>query len=140
MGFSTLLAAVTAADLADTLASPGPFTVFAPTNDAFAKLPPDTLNSLLADKEALTQVLLRHVVPKEIFSKDITTNTVATAGGEQITAKKSSRGCVHVSSSSGSARVVIADIAASNGVIHAIDSVIWIFIIFISITSNLNTK
>merc|ERR1712212_1479532 len=61
--FSTLLAAVTAADLVDTLSGEGPFTVFAPTNSAFEKVPADALNSLLADKEALTAVLLRHVVP-----------------------------------------------------------------------------
>merc|ERR1712198_727999 len=60
---STLLAAVKAAGLVDALASAGPFTVFAPTNEAFAKVPKDTLNSLLADKDALTAVLLRHVVP-----------------------------------------------------------------------------
>merc|ERR1719220_3096048 len=60
---STLLAAVKAAGLVDTLASAGPFTVFAPTNDAFAKVPKDALNALLADKDALTAVLLRHVVP-----------------------------------------------------------------------------
>merc|ERR1712032_1153802 len=60
---STLLAAVKAAGLVDTLAGAGPFTVFAPANDAFAKIPSDTLNGLLADKDALTAVLLRHVVP-----------------------------------------------------------------------------
>merc|ERR1712215_124375 len=98
--FSTLLAAVTAAGLGDTLASPGPFTVFAPTNDAFAKVPSDALNGLLADKAALTKVLLRHVVPKKIFSRQIGYNTPATAGGEKITAKKDRSG-VTVTSSSG---------------------------------------
>merc|ERR1711915_679490 len=78
--FSTLLAAVGAADLADTLATGGPFTVFAPTNDAFAKVPKDALDALLADKDALTTVLLRHVVPGTMFSKGISwpTHMVAT--------------------------------------------------------------
>merc|ERR1712180_111684 len=121
--FSTLLAAVSAADLAGTLSGEGPFTVFAPTNDAFAKIPADTLNGLLADKEALTKVLLRHVVPKKIFARQIGFNSLATAGGEKITAKKDRSG-VTVSSSSGSGKVVVADVGATNGVVHAIDTVI----------------
>merc|ERR1712055_189854 len=68
---STLLAAVKAAGLVDTLAGEGPFTVFAPTNDAFAKIPSDTLNGLLADKDALTAVLLKHVVPAKVFAGDL---------------------------------------------------------------------
>merc|ERR1712241_631451 len=79
--FSTLLAAVSAAGLADTLASPGPFTVFAPTNEAFAKIPEDALNDLLADTEALKRVLLRHVLPGALFKKGITWSEHATAGG-----------------------------------------------------------
>merc|ERR1712146_711763 len=67
--FSTLLAAVKAAGLVDTLSGDGPFTVFAPTNDAFAKVPQDALNALLADKDALTAVLLRHVVPSAIKAR-----------------------------------------------------------------------
>merc|ERR1712002_958668 len=121
--FSTLLAAVTAAGLGDTLASAGPFTVFAPTNDAFAKVPSEVLNGLLADKAALTKVLLRHVVPKKIFARQIGFNSLATAGGEKITAKKDRSG-VTVSSSSGSGKVVVADVGATNGVVHAIDTVI----------------
>merc|ERR1712240_872606 len=78
--FSTLLAAVGAAGLANTLATGGPFTVFAPTNEAFAKVPPDTLNELLADKEALTKVLLRHVVPGTNVAKVIDTDIIATNG------------------------------------------------------------
>merc|ERR1712077_39847 len=88
--FSTLLAAVSAADLAGTLSGEGPFTVFAPTNDAFAKIPADTLNGLLADKEALTAVLLRHVVPgAALKARDVPkgTTTVKTAGGEEIDVK-----------------------------------------------------
>merc|ERR1711962_469602 len=124
--FSTLLAAVAAADLADTLASPGPFTVFAPTNDAFAKVPSDALNGLLADKEALTKLLLRHVVTMTIYARNIGDDTVDTAGGnpdDKITAKKDGKG-VTVSSSLDSANIIAADIAAKNGVVHAIDTVI----------------
>ena len=66
---STLLAAVQAAGLVDTLAGPGPFTVFAPTNLAFSKIPPETLSGLLEDKDALTSVLLRHVVPAKLMGK-----------------------------------------------------------------------
>ena len=81
--FSTLLAAVGAAGLAETLATGGPFTVFAPTNDAFAKVPKDALDGLLADKEALTKVLLRHVLPGALFYKGITWDTHNTAGGAE---------------------------------------------------------
>merc|ERR1711997_830025 len=83
--FSTLLAAVKAADLVDTLSGEGPFTVFAPTNSAFEKVPTDALNSLLADKEALTAVLLRHVVPgAALQGKNIPPGDtkLETAGGE----------------------------------------------------------
>merc|ERR1712183_343604 len=121
--FSTLLAAVSAADLAGTLSGEGPFTVFAPTNDAFAKIPADTLNGLLADKDALTKVLLRHVVPGTVFAKGVGNGVVPTAGGEKITTKASYKG-VKVASDSGEANVVVADVIATNGVIHAIDSVI----------------
>merc|ERR1712226_1836853 len=84
---STLLAAVQAAGLVDTLAGEGPFTVFAPTNLAFSKIPPDTMGSLLEDKEALTKVLLRHVVPgAALMRKDVPTGStqVQTAGGEEV--------------------------------------------------------
>merc|ERR1711920_1047329 len=120
---STLLAAVKAAGLVETLSGEGPFTVFAPTNDAFAKIPADTLNGLLADKDALTKVLLRHVVPGTVFAKGVGNGVVPTAGGEKITTKASYKG-VKVASDSGEANVVVADVIATNGVIHAIDSVI----------------
>ena len=84
---STLLAAVKAAGLVETLSGEGPFTVFAPTNDAFAKIPADALNGLLADKDALTAVLLRHVVPgAALKARDVPhgTTPVKTAGGEEI--------------------------------------------------------
>ena len=88
---STLLAAVQAAGLVETLAGEGPFTVFAPTNDAFAKIPKETLDGLLADKEALTAVLLRHVVPgAALASCNVPrgTNSLDTAGGEAIEVRK----------------------------------------------------
>jgi len=129
--FSTLLAAVGAAGLAETLATGGPFTVFAPTNDAFAKVPKDALDGLLADKEALTKVLLRHVLPGALFYKGITWETHNTAGGaeeDKIATQVFKAGVVKVVSSVGGkrtgARVVDADIIATNGVIHAIDTVI----------------
>merc|ERR1712060_865299 len=111
---STLLAAVKAAGLVDTLAGAGPFTVFAPTNDAFAKVPKDALNSLLADKDALTAVLLRHVVP--VGSTD-----VKTAGGEEITVTRGDY--IKVKSSAGEAGVVAFDVLATNGVVHLVDTV-----------------
>merc|ERR1711872_308609 len=129
--FSTLLAAVGAADLAETLATGGPFTVFAPTNDAFAKVPKDALDALLADKDALTKVLLRHVVPGTMFSKGITWTTHNTAGGaeeDMVATQVFKAGVIKVVSSvdgkRSGARVVDADIIATNGVIHAIDTVI----------------
>merc|ERR1712086_946496 len=119
--FSTLLAAVGAAGLADTLATGGPFTVFAPTNEAFAKTP----------KEALPKVLLRHVLPGSLFYKGISWDTHNTAGGakeDMIATQVFKAGVVKVVSSVGGkrtgARVVDADILATNGVIHAIDTVI----------------
>merc|ERR1712240_595221 len=122
--FSTLVDVLTKADLASVLSTPGPFTVFAPTNDAFAKVRADALNSLLSDKEALTKVLLRHVVPGTFFSKGIKSGTYDTAGDDKISAQVYRGGNVKVSSSSGGASVIEADILASNGVIHVIDSVI----------------
>merc|ERR1712126_112139 len=126
--FSTLVDVLTKADLASVLTTPGPFTVFAPTNDAFAKVPADALNSLLSDKEALTKVLLRHVVPGTVFSKGIKWGTYDTAGGDKIATQVYRGGKVKVLSSSGgvkkSANVIVADVKASNGVIHAIDNVI----------------
>jgi len=130
--FSTLLAAVGAAELADTLATGGPFTVFAPTNDAFAKIPTDDLDALLADKEALTKVLLRHVLPGTLFYKGITWQTHNTAAGEEdedmIATQVFKAGVIKAVSYVGGkrtgARVVDADIIATNGVIHSIDTVI----------------
>merc|ERR1719500_1836568 len=121
---STLLAAVKAAGLVDTLAGAGPFTVFAPTNDAFAKVPKDALNALLADKEALTAVLLRHVVPgATLTAQDVPVGStdVKTAGGEEITVTRDNY--IKVKSSAGGAGVVAFDVLATNGVVHLVDTV-----------------
>ena len=114
--------------LVDTVKNAEAFTIFAPTNDAFAKIPEATLNGLLADKEALTKVLLRHVAPGAVFAKGVNWGNIATAGGENVCTQVFKTGAVKVSAHSGnsksSAMVVEADITATNGVIHAIDTVI----------------
>merc|ERR1712106_165217 len=122
--FSTLLAAVKAAGLVETLTSEGPSTVFAPTNSAFEKVPADALSGLLADKEALTAVLLRHVVPgAALQGKNIPPGAtkLETAGGEEITVTRDNY--IHITSSAGTADVVLFDVIASNGVVHAVNSV-----------------
>jgi uncharacterized surface protein with fasciclin (FAS1) repeats len=117
--FTTLAQALTAAGLVDTLKGPGPFTVFAPTDEAFAKLPPGTLQALLADKAKLTQVLTYHVVPGKVMAADVVKMSSAkTVQGQNVTI--SAREGVKVDN----ANVVKTDIVASNGVIHVIDSVI----------------
>merc|ERR1711936_44548 len=123
--FSTLLAAVKAADLVDTLNGEGSFTVFAPTNEAFKKVPEEALTGLLADKDALTAVLLRHVVPSAIQGKNIPPGTTAltTAGGEEISVTRDTNNLIQIQSTAGSAYVVLFDVIASNGVVHAVDSV-----------------
>jgi len=120
----TLVTAVVAADLVDTLATGGPFTVFAPRNSAFMKIPSNALNSLLENKSGLTKVLLRHVIPSEIKSWEIPNGSteLKTVGGEMITVTKSG-GSVMIESSAGKARVTRTDIATENGVIHVVDSV-----------------
>jgi len=117
--FSTLVTAVQAAGLVDTLKGEGPFTVFAPTDEAFAKLPAGTLDSLLQDKEALTKVLTYHVVPGRVMAADVAKlNSAETVQGQSIRIDTSSG--VRVDD----ANVVKTDIVTSNGVIHVIDSVI----------------
>merc|ERR1739838_959019 len=111
---STLLVAVKAAGLVETLAGDGPFTVFAPTNDAFAKIPEETLNGLLADKDALTAVLLRHVVPgAALKANDVPkgTTTLKTAGGEEIDVPRGRY--ITVKSSAGEAGVIAFDVLAT---------------------------
>ena len=120
--FSTLVAAVKAADLVDTLSSSGPFTVFAPTNDAFAALPEGTLDALLKpeNKGKLTDILTYHVVSGEVpASKVVSLNSAETVQGDTVDIKVSD-GSVMVDG----AKVVITDIKASNGIIHVIDAVI----------------
>merc|ERR1739846_62538 len=119
--FSTLLAAVKAADLVETLSGEGSFTVFAPTNSAFEKVPADALNGLLADKEALTAVLLRHVVPgAALKARNIPSGStdVATAGGEEIQVTRKPHKYIKIKSSAGKANVIGFDILATNGVVH----------------------
>ncbi len=116
--FKTLVTAVQAAGLVDVLKSQGPFTVFAPTDDAFAKVPKDVLAALLADKAKLTAVLTYHVVPGTVMAKDVAAGKVKTVQGSELTV--STAGGVKVDD----ANVIKTDIVASNGVIHVIDSVV----------------
>jgi uncharacterized surface protein with fasciclin (FAS1) repeats len=116
--FKTLATALTAAGLIDTLKGKGPFTVFAPTDEAFAKIPKADLDALLADKAKLTAVLTYHVVPGKVMAKDVKAGKVKTVQGSELTV--ATAGGVMVDS----AKVVKTDIVASNGVIHVIDSVV----------------
>jgi uncharacterized surface protein with fasciclin (FAS1) repeats len=117
--FTTLAAALEAAGLVETLQGEGPFTVFAPTDEAFAKLPEGTVEALLQDEEALTRILTYHVVAGEVTSDQVVhLDEAETVAG--ITAPIEVRdGEVYV----GGAKVVTADVQASNGVIHVIDTV-----------------
>ncbi len=127
--FSTLVAAVSAAGLAETLAGPGPFTVFAPTNDAFAKLPEGTVETLLKpeNKGQLTDVLLYHVDDRNLPAAAIPAGSnyfkplLAT---ERLCIKKSADGVMIADGTGEMATVIIADIQADNGVIHVIDKVL----------------
>ncbi len=119
--FETLLAAATAAELVDTLKGDGPFTLFAPTDEAFAALPEGTVETLLMpeNKDQLTAILTYHVVPGKVMSTDLSNGMEAeTVNGAAVTIM--TEGGVKVQDAS----VVTADIEASNGVIHVIDSVI----------------
>lgn len=116
--FNTLATALTAAGLIDTLKGPGPFTVFAPTDAAFAKVPKADLDALLKDKAKLTAVLTYHVVPGKVMAKDVKAGKVKTVQGSDITV--TTMGGVMVDN----AHVTATDIAADNGVIHVIDAVI----------------
>lgn len=119
-GFETLLAAATAADLVATLQSEGPFTIFAPTDEAFAKIPQEQLQALLENKEALKKVLLYHVVPGRVAASQVVDlSTAETAAGQNVSIMVEN-GSVKVDD----ATVVATDIQASNGIIHVIDQVI----------------
>jgi uncharacterized surface protein with fasciclin (FAS1) repeats len=116
--FKTLATALQAAGLVDTLKGKGPFTVFAPTDEAFAKVPKADLDALLKDKAKLTAVLTYHVVPGKVMAADVKAGKVKTVQGSEITV--ATAGGVKVDA----ANVVKTDIVADNGVIHVIDSVI----------------
>jgi len=121
--FSTLVAAITAAGLGETLAGEGPFTVFAPTNAAFAALPAGTLDSLLLpeNKDQLTAILTYHVVPGTVMAADLpaTATDVATVNGATVSVVAAPEGATV-----NGAKITAADVAASNGVIHVIDTVL----------------
>ena len=117
--FNTLVTAVQAAGLTDTLKGPGPFTVFAPTDAAFAKIPKAKLDALLKDKAALTKVLTYHVVPGTVKAADVKPGDVKTVEGSAFKVKVAD-GKVMVDK----ATVTKTDIVADNGVIHVIDTVI----------------
>jgi len=126
--FSTLVSLVQAAGLVETLQGKGPFTVFAPTNDAFAKVPAETLEALKKDKALLTKVLTYHVVPGKFAAADVIKAKdaqgyvkVPTAANQELQLHVAGTK-VHVGDKM--SNVIVADVAASNGVIHAVDAVI----------------
>jgi uncharacterized surface protein with fasciclin (FAS1) repeats len=129
----TLVAAVKAAGLVDTLASKGPFTLFAPTDAAFAKLPAGTIDTLLqpANRQALTSVLTYHVVPGRVSASDLIAKinagggsaTLTTVQGGKLTAKVEGGKVVIVDANGGAATVTTADLVQSNGIIHVTDAV-----------------
>jgi uncharacterized surface protein with fasciclin (FAS1) repeats len=132
--FSTLVTAVTAADLGATLSGAGPFTVFAPTNDAFAKLPAGTVENLTTeDTDTLRAILTYHVVEGTVDAATLTTAVteagdagyaIKTVGGGTLTAKIVDGGVVLTDAAGNTSRVTATDVAASNGLIHVIDTVL----------------
>ncbi len=116
--FKTLATALQAAGLVETLKGTGPFTVFAPTDEAFAKIPKADLDALLKNKAKLTAVLTYHVVPGKVMAKDVKSGMVKTVQGAELTV--ATAGGVTVDG----AKVTATDIVADNGVIHVIDSVV----------------
>jgi uncharacterized surface protein with fasciclin (FAS1) repeats len=131
---TTLVAAVKAAGLVDTLEGPGPFTVFAPTNEAFAKLPSGTVDTLLKpeNKEQLVKVLTYHVVPGTVTSADLVKQIKAgngkamlkTVNGESLTASLKDKSVIITDEKGDMSMVTIADVYQSNGVIHVVDTVL----------------
>lgn len=117
--FKTLVKAVQEAGLVETLKGKGPFTVFAPTDEAFAKLPAGTLDALLKDKSKLTQVLTYHVVPGKVTAAQVRPGSVKTVQGQSLEVRTQG-GSVMVDE----AKVIKTDVMASNGVIHVIDTVV----------------
>jgi|APFEC2959095136_1045048.scaffolds.fasta_scaffold00444_1 uncharacterized surface protein with fasciclin (FAS1) repeats len=132
--FSTLVTAVTAAELGETLSGAGPFTVFAPTNAAFAKLPAGTVEKLTTeDKETLKAILTYHVVSGSVDAATLTSAitaagdagyTINTVGGGTLTAKIVDGGVVLTDAAGNTSKVTATDVAASNGLIHVIDTVL----------------
>ena len=116
--FNTLVTAIKAAGLVETLKGKGPYTVFAPTDEAFAKIPKADLDALIADKAKLAEVLTYHVVPKKLMAKKVKAGDVTTVNGKAI--KVTTANGVMVND----AKVTATDIKASNGVIHVIDTVL----------------
>jgi uncharacterized surface protein with fasciclin (FAS1) repeats len=131
---TTLVAAVKAAGLVETLEGPGPFTVFAPTNEAFAKLPAGTVDNLLKpeNKPTLVKILTYHVVPGRVTARDLMdmikagggSATLTTVEGEPLTAMVHHHSIVLTDAKGGKSKVTIADVIQSNGVIHVVDSVL----------------
>lgn len=132
--FSTLVTAVKAAGLVETLSGDGPFTVFAPTNDAFGKLPDGTLETLVdpENKEMLTGILTYHVVSGEFMAADVINAieenegsfTISTVQGGNLTASLDGESVILTDANGNKSTVIMADVDASNGVIHAIDAVV----------------
>lgn len=132
--FSTLVAAVTAAELGETLSGSGPFTVFAPTNDAFSKLPAGTVEKLTTDdKETLKSILTYHVVAGSVDAAALTAAIgeagdagykITTVNGAELTAKVMDGGVTLTDAAGNTAKVTSTDVAASNGLIHVIDTVL----------------
>ena len=118
--FTTLARAIQAAGLTDTLKGEGPFTVFAPTDDAFAKLPKSTLDALLEDREKLAAVLTYHVVPRPVGSADVARLTSVRTANGKVVPISTANGKVMV----GNATIIQTNIPATNGVIHVIDTVL----------------
>jgi uncharacterized surface protein with fasciclin (FAS1) repeats len=131
---TTLVAAVKAAGLVDTLSGSGPFTVFAPTNEAFNKLPAGTVDTLVKpeNKATLTKILTYHVVPGKVSAADLTAKIkqgegkamLKTVQGDELTAEMSGGKVMLVDAKGGKSHVTIADVNQSNGVIHVIDTVL----------------
>ena len=117
--FTTLAAALTAADLITTLKGAGPFTVFAPTDDAFKKLPAGTVEALLKDKAKLAAILTHHVVAGKVMAKDVATGEVKTVAGNMIAVVVGTDGVTV-----GGSKITNTDIDCTNGVIHIIDTVV----------------
>ncbi len=123
--FTTLVTAVGAADLAKALSAKGPFTVFAPTNEAFAEIPQESLDALVADKSALSKVLTYHVIKGRVLAKNLQpTQTVKTLEGGTITIAVSNGSATITDAQGNVANITMTDLKAKNGVVHVIDNVL----------------